>query len=431
MRDKHTPLIAALLIALAILTGGCGGGSNNPADESLDASLDSIVGDGDLQVPGLGVIAFKDGRIIYEHFAGLGNIAMNLPVDRNTRLRVASVSKMFTVFGIMQLVEAGKIDLDEDVSSYLGFKLRNPNFPDEKITVRMLASHTSTLRDGESYSLSPGYSLEEFFRPSGIKYENGGHFADKDKTFFTYCNLNYGVLGTIIERASGERFDLYQKAHVLRPMGINADYVVGNLSQEDFGNLGAIYRKEDGQWVAQVDSYEEQPPSDTVWGESLSGYVIGSNATVFSPQGGLRISFAKLGNCLEMMMSGGTFRNTKIVREDLFREMCRPQWVYDPESVNGDPYDVMFAYGLGLYQIDGAGKARLCEKYDIDLVGHSGEAYGLISGVYFRPGRKDGVVFMVNGTGVEDERMYGRFSRGYIWEEEIMSPVCERFFAGD
>ena len=65
------------------------------------------------------------------------------PLIRNTRLRVASVSKMFTVFGVMQLVEAGKIDLDEDVSRYLGFELRNPNFPDEKITVRMLASHTS------------------------------------------------------------------------------------------------------------------------------------------------------------------------------------------------------------------------------------------------------------------------------------------------
>ncbi|MBQ3346383.1 MAG: beta-lactamase family protein [Synergistaceae bacterium] len=420
--------IVLMVVSLAFLAGGCGESSS--IYSSLDSSLDSMIGEGDLQVPGLGVIVFKDGSIVYEHFAGLRNVAKNLPIDRNTRLRVASVSKMFTVFGIMQLVEAGKIDLDEDISRYLGFELKNPNFPDEKITVRMLASHTSTLRDGESYSLSPGYSIEEFFKPGGIKYESGGHFAKEDKTFFTYCNLNYGVLGTIIERVSGERFDVYLKNHVLKPMGINADYVVGNLSSENFRNLGTIYRKENGQWTAQADSYEEQPPRDTVLGESLNGYEIGTNATAFSPQGGLRISFAELGNCLEMMMNGGNFRGTKIVREDLFREMCRPQWIYDPASVNGDPYDVMLIYCLGLYQIDGASEARLCEKHDIDLIGHSGEAYGLVSGVYFRPGMKDGVIFMVNGTGVDDERSHGRFSNSFIWEEEIMNPICEAFFAG-
>ncbi|MBR6013796.1 MAG: beta-lactamase family protein [Selenomonadaceae bacterium] len=80
---------------------------------------------------------------------GKRNIEKNLPVTEQTKFRVASVSKMFTMFGIMKLVDEGKINLDEDVSKYLGFELKNPNFPDEKITVRMLASHTSTIRDGK------------------------------------------------------------------------------------------------------------------------------------------------------------------------------------------------------------------------------------------------------------------------------------------
>ena len=363
---------------------------------------------------------------------GKRNLDKNLPVTKETRFRAASVSKMFTMFGIMQLVEAGKIGLDEDVSTYLGFNLRNPHFPDEKITVRMLASHTSTLRDGESYSLSPEYTLEEFFREGGVKYENGEHFAVEDKNFFTYCNLNYGILGTVIERVSGERFDLYQKNHVLKPMNIKADYVVGNFEESDFNNLGAIYRKEDGKWTAQVDSYETQPPKDTVWEtQSLNDYKIGTNATVFAPQGGLRISFEELANCLEMMLNDGTFRGTQIISKASFSEMCKPQWVYN--SKNGDPYDVMFSYGLGLYQIDGAGKARLCEKHDIDFIGHSGAAYGLISGLYFRPGMKDGVIFMINGVGVEegvDERSFGKFSNSFIWEEQIMNSICEKVFVG-
>lgn len=425
-----------LLILFSLL--GCNGGSKSLSEisdstkELLDNTFLSMIGSDDLQVPGLGVIVFKDGRSVYENFSGLREIDKNLPVKKNTRFRIASLSKMFTVFGIMQLTEAEKIDLDEDVSKYLGFELRNPNFPDEKITVRMLASHTSTLRDGESYSLSPEYTLEEFFKAGGVAYENGAHFGKEDKSYFKYCNLNYGILGTVIERVSGERFDVYIKNNVLKPMNIKADFVVGNFDETEFQNLGAIYRKENGKLTAQVDSYLVQPQKDTVWNsQSLKNYVIGSNATVFSPQGGLRISFEELANCLEMLMNNGNFRGKQIISKTSFNEICKPQWIYDPVTKNGDPYEVMFIYGLGLYQIDGAGKARLCEKHDIDLIGHGGDAYGLISGLYFRPGMKDGVIFAINGVGVEldvDERSLGKFGSNYIWEEEIMNPICENIF---
>ena len=427
-----------LLVALTLSLSGCNSGSSSTTSLTpevknlLDNSFSAMIGDNIEQVPGLGVIVFKDGRIVYEHFSGRRELTKNLPLERTTRLRAASLSKMFTMFGVMQLVEAGAIDLDEDASNYLGFTLRNPNFPDENITVRMLASHTSTLRDGDSYSLSPSYSIEEFFTPDGTAYEGGAHFAHEDKHYFTYCNLNYGVLGTIIEKVSGERFDTYIKNHVLKPMGINADFIVGNFSEEDFRNLGTLYRQENGEWTPQADSYSVQPPKDTVWETySLSDYIIGTNATVFAPQGGLRISFEELAACLEMLMNGGNFRGQQIISAESFNEMCRPQWIYDQQTPNGDTYGVMLSYGLGLYQIDGSSAARLCENYDVDFVGHSGDAYGLISGLYFRPGTKDGVIFMVNGTGVvagEDARSFGKFSNSYIWEEEIMNPICEHIF---
>ena len=434
MKTKFICILALLALSL------CGCNSSSSSTDSvpaavqnyLDDTFSAMIGGNIEQVPGLGVIVFKYGRIVYENFSGKRELVNGLPVERTTRLRVASLTKMFTMFGIMQLVEAGAIDLDEDISKYLGFVLRNPNFPEEKITVRMLASHTSTLRDGNGYSLAPNYSIDEFFREDGTAYDDGGHFGHEDKHYFMYCNLNYGVLGTIIERISGKRFDVYMKDNVLKPMGIKADYVVGNFSEEEFRNLGTLYRQENGEWTAQADSYSSQPPKDTVWETySLSDYRIGTNATVFAPQGGLRISFEELANCLEMLMNKGNFRGTRIISEESFNEMSRAQWIYDPQTKNGDPYDVMFSYGLGLYQIDGSGTARLCEKYDIDLTGHSGDAYGLISGLYFRPGTKDGVIFMVNGTAVvagEDSRSFGKFSSGYIWEEEIMNPICEKVF---
>lgn len=85
----------------------------------------------------------------------------------DTRFRIASVSKQFTVFTLMQLVEAGKIRLDDDVSCCLGFSLRNPAHPDTPITVRMLANHTASLRNGNVHSIPPSISVREFFAPDG------------------------------------------------------------------------------------------------------------------------------------------------------------------------------------------------------------------------------------------------------------------------
>ena len=98
--------------------------------------------------------------------------------------------------------------------------------------MRMLASHTSSLRDGKVYSIPPQVSVQEFFKPAGKFYENVDHFAPKGEEpgkFFAYCNLNYGVLGTIIEKITGERFDKYQKKHILRQLDIKADYLPGNF----------------------------------------------------------------------------------------------------------------------------------------------------------------------------------------------------------
>ena len=324
----------------------------------LDADLSAMIGDAGSKVLGVGAIVFKDGEEIYGGFFGRRHVNPNKPVTRDTRFRIASVSKIFTMIGVMQLVERGLIDLDGDVSKYLDFRLRNPHFPDVPITCRMLASHTSTLRDGDGYSLPPDRGLEEFFLP------DGDHFATVDKNYFEYCNLNYGVLGTVIERVTGERFDRYMKSNVLEPLELHADYVVGNLDGKSYEELGALYRKDGSEWRAQIDDYEAQPLRETISIDgqcyNLRDYRLGTNATIFSPAGGLRISFDELSHCLKMILDGGVYNARKILRAESLREMMTPQWIYD--GANGDPYDVMFNYGLGLYGIDGGGGARLCRS---------------------------------------------------------------------
>lgn len=455
---KKIPVL--LGIALVLMANACFA-MDNEEKQALSEELSQMIGDTGTKVPGIGVIVYKDGKEVFSDFLGAAivdskNPQKNRPFTRQSRFRVASVSKMFTVFAIMQLQEQGKLDLDADASKYLGFRLRNPNYPDQPITVRMLASHTSSLRDGKIYSISPRLSVQEFFKPDGKFYENGGHFAPKGEEpgkYFRYCNLNYGLLGTIIEKITGERFDKYQKEHILRQLDIKADYLPSNFSKKEFAKLGAVYQKKDtagnwnenGPWRATQDGYPEgQPQKDTVALQnpyqedyqdtySLEGYVPGTNATVFSPAGGLRISCEELSHALSMLTENGTYRGRRVLSPESIRAMMSRQWVYDEKSKNGNTYGgTILSYGLGLYQMDGNSTARFCRDMEIDLVGHTGEAFGLMSMLCIRPDTKDGFLFIANGEAVEedeDERSLGKFSGNYIWEEQLGDAICRHAFS--
>lgn len=395
--------------------------------DKLNAELSALV---DTKALGLGVIAFKGGREVYGFFGGRRHLAPDKPLTRKTLFRAASLSKMFTAFSIMQLVERGKLKLSDDAGDWLGFKLRNPHFPDEPITIEMLASHTSSLRDGTVYSLPTPFTLEDFFTAGGAAYEAGAHFAtEAPGNFFSYCNLNYGVLGTIIERVTGKRFDLYQRAHVLEPLGLGGGYVVSEFDAETFANLGTLYQRQGDTWQATLDDYDVQPRINFVdiqnpyapaaYGScDVSDYVVGTNATIFSPPGGLRLSFDDLSKALAMMINRG--RN--FLSAASFDELIRPHWTFDATTGNGDTCGgIMENYGLGTYRIDGTGGARLCKDVALDLIGHSGEAFGQLAGLYIVSNTGDGVAFMTTGATLEA----GEFGTGYLLEERIVNPVCQ------
>ena len=107
-----------------------------------------------------------------------------------------------------QLKEKGLLDLNEDAGKYLGWPLRNPDFPDAPITLRMLLSHTSSIRDTGGYILPHTLSLSEYFLPEGRYWKNGCHFAKKDEAAdvapgktFTYANIGFALLGPYVRSA--------------------------------------------------------------------------------------------------------------------------------------------------------------------------------------------------------------------------------------
>ena len=188
------------------------------ATRKLDAALADMIGGYGEKVPGLAVIVYKNGKEVYRNMMGNRflsprNKNWNLPVTSDSRFRVASISKVFTATGYMQLVEEGKINLDEDVSRYLGFTLRNPSYPNKAITSRMLLSHTSSIRDYPTPYVPFKSNVKSFFTSADCWTR-----SKAPGSYFSYCNLNFVLLATIMEKVSGQRFDKYITKKVQRQL---------------------------------------------------------------------------------------------------------------------------------------------------------------------------------------------------------------------
>jgi D-alanyl-D-alanine carboxypeptidase len=414
----------------------------------LDSRLAEIAG----ELSGLAVALLRGGELVYEGYWGRRFIdplkpedpAAGLPVDRDTKFRVASISKIATALGAMTLVDRGLLDLDRDLSDYLGFRLRNPNWPDKPITAAMLLSHSSSLRDGSGYSLGIGHRLEEFFVPGGCAYEGGAHFASPGSSdrgpgsYYAYANLGYGVLATAMEAVSGERFDLYMKRALLSPLGIDGAYNVRLLSDEGFGQLAALYRRgrdevswdPAGPWLPQVDEYRGLRPSPM---PGLEDYEPGSNGTLFSPQGGLRISAADLSKVMRLLMGNGALGETRIVSEAAVGRMESLAWRYDPLGRNGDIEDgATRATGLGLVRttgtVDAFGGDSLRSSGGGPLLwGHHADAYGLLGGLLFEPETGFGLVYLIGGTPRDPALYRGSHYSRTRWEERILEAIVEEY----
>jgi CubicO group peptidase (beta-lactamase class C family) len=157
----------------------------------------------ELDVVGLSVAVVKKDKIIYNHSFGLKDIATNTALANNDIFRIASISKSFSATSIMQLIERGKLSLDDDFSKLVGFTVRNPKFPQTVITLRMIMSHTGSINDSQGY-----FKLDVIDPDKNINYTKCYNDYEPG-TKFQYCNLDYNMTGTVVERTSGERFDSY------------------------------------------------------------------------------------------------------------------------------------------------------------------------------------------------------------------------------
>ncbi|NUN71057.1 MAG: beta-lactamase family protein [Bacteroidetes bacterium] len=385
-------------------------------DDTLSARLEVIRAKHSMA--GLSVALIRNGTVLATGSAGMADIARGIKVTDSTAYRIASISKTVAATALMQLYEAGKFTLDQDVSTALGFTLRNPNYPAVPITYRMLLTHTSGIVDGSGYdgflaatSSSPIPPISSVLVAGGAHYTSDTWLNKQPGTYFTYTNLGFGVIGTLVERLSNERFDRYCVKYLFDPLGVDAGFSVHDL--QNVQKLAVLYRTSGDQWVPQLDNHQGVFPAP----RDLSGYVVGSNGTLFGPQGNLRISARDLALFMIARSNGGAVNGKRILNDSTAALMNTPMWSFN--GSNGNNYYGLFRrWGLGTHLTTNTAMGDIVVAGKT-MAGHPGEAYGLISDAYVDLGNSFGIVFMTNGK--KGAYAFGTKSAFYTVEEDVFA----------
>lgn len=201
---------------------------------AVTAFVSSYVAEADY--PGVAVAITKGDQVIA--VKGYGHDSTGAPITENSKMAIASVSKSFTALAVMQLVDAGKIGLDQPVRTYLpSFEVADPR--GERITVRHLLSHTSGITDGtlKEKSLPQPSTLE-----GAVERAKQATLAADPGAEHRYTNTNYHLAGRLVEVVSGENFNSYLKKHIFEPFGMR-DTVAIDVTPRD---LPPDYRKGHG-----------------------------------------------------------------------------------------------------------------------------------------------------------------------------------------
>jgi CubicO group peptidase (beta-lactamase class C family) len=177
------------------------------------------------------------------------------------------------------------------------------------------------------------------------------------------------MVGTIIEKISGERFDQYVKKHILDPLGLYGGYCVDSLNASRFATI-----------YEYNDSLKKLTPSPAAYAprrEEISNYVMGYSTPIFSPTGGMKISATALAQYMTMHMLQGRTKGKRIISKKSAATMQTPLSIKE-------------GYGLAIATTEKliAGKT---------MKGHTGSAYGLYSAMFFQPEEKFGFVVITNG----------------------------------
>ncbi len=328
------------------------------AGEALDAILTDTADT--YGAVGIQLAILSRGEVI--HTAEYGWAQKDeVPVTADTMYRVASLTKTVVSMIAHRLIDEGKLGLDDDISDYLGVTVRHPDYPDIPITVRMLLSHTSALRETDINALT---------NPSKWRaHLTSGKAFTKDKpgTVYAYNNVAFGVLGTVCEYAADTNITDLAEEFFFTPMGIEATFMRGIVPVDKFGilytadgSVGMGMREKQGK-----ETYFKTP-----------GY------SLFCFPGNLFISASDYARLLWVLMNGGVYEG---------KTLLSPESVASIQEVQYRRGEDDFGQCLPVWRWDG-------HYGQSTLYCHTGNTHGMYAMYVYNPDTGTAVVVCTSGA---------------------------------
>lgn len=214
---RHFYFVILLLLVSVSGLYAQGSATRKELEKDFDNVLSQIYKQGG---PGCAVLITEKGKPIYRKAFGMANIELGVPMKPEMVFRIGSITKQFTAIAILQLMEQGKLALQDDITKYI------PDYPvnGKKITIEHLLTHTSGIK---SYTSMP--SFQTIMRKDMKPMELVSFFKDQPMDFdpgakFLYNNSGYFLLGVIIEKVSGMSYPQYLEQQIFKPLGMVNSY---------------------------------------------------------------------------------------------------------------------------------------------------------------------------------------------------------------
>lgn len=363
-------IITAFTTAAVLLLAAQSAAADAPLNAKRDA-VDALIHKKmhEVGMVGLAAAILVDKEVVWTQGYGFADKQRAIPFTPDTIMNVGSIAKPFLGVAMMRAVQEGKLSLDEDINTYLPFRVVNPHYPREKITLRHLATHTSSITDRhEVYAGTYHYggdspeSLERFltqyFTPEGKHTSPDNFLKAKPGTQRAYSNIGAGLAGLIVERAFGEPLNVYTRRHIFEPLHMTRSGWF--LSEVDLAHHSQLYVAQNGQSIP-IPLY---------------------GVTTY-PDGGVRTSVAELSKFFIALLNDGVYQGTRILDADHTAEMLRFQ--FDDKN---HPENFPAAEGnSGLFWRT---------KYNGERIGHGGNDPGIQTTMLSDRAKEVGVILFVN-----------------------------------
>jgi CubicO group peptidase (beta-lactamase class C family) len=346
-------------------------------NQTLDKSLQNIYSKSNF--PGFAIAIIKPDTVLFSKGYGFANRVTKTSYTPATIQPVGSVSKTFIALALMKAIELGYFTLETDINNLLPFKIVNPNFPNGIITIKHLATHTSSLIDNDSIyvntyelgkkpSIQLGDFLKSYYTKEGKLYAALNFDNKAIGSNYAYSNIAAALTAYIIEVKANMPFDVFTRKYIFNPLQMTgSDWFYNDINAKQYATLYEINTPEVPQLVKLINT-----------DNSLKTY-----CCITYPDGSLKTSVNDLTKYLQAMMKGYLGANN-IITDTLYKKMFEKQFTATDMPTNMDKNEV--------------NRAIFWSYTKKDQLRHTGSDAGVFAFISFDPKTKIGRVMTMNAA---------------------------------